>query len=179
MKRLFLVAVLVFSINFSSQLFAADLGFKGIAPKIGIIMPEGSWDTGFIGAVAVDMGEITNNLNLFPLLGYWSSGYDFGTEKVSLSNFQIGADVHYSIEQVKGLYAGGGLSVNFLSWDIPGLSLYYSGGSFSETEFGLNFLGGYMMPVGNLLGFAEAKYNLISDFNTFEITIGVYFDMVK
>lgn len=179
MRRLFLVTALVVSVSFSSQLSAADLGFKGIAPKIGIIMPEGSWDTGFMGAVAVDMGEITNNLNLFPLLGYWSSKYDFGTDKITLSNFQIGADVHYSIKDVKGLYAGGGLSLNFISWDIPGYSIYFPGESLSETKFGLDFLAGYMIPVGSLLGFAEAKYNLISDFNTFEITIGVYFDMAK
>jgi len=162
--------------------FSADLGFKAIGVKAGMVMPEDPWETGFLIGAAVDMGEITNNLSLVPSISYWKSGYDFGTFELSLSNIQIAGDVHYHLANVKGLYGGAGLSLNFVTSEFPGYTLYgFSEESTSntETEFGIGLLAGYEMNIGGMKAFAEGKYNLISNLNTLELAIGVYFDMTK
>ena len=114
MTKHILLLIVVLSVLFTMSVSAQELGLKSIAPKIGIVSPEGGWSTGFLGAVAADMGQLTPGLNLFPFISYWSSGYDEYGLDLSLSNFQLGADVHYHITNVEGLYVGGGLSLNFL-----------------------------------------------------------------
>ena len=77
------------------------------------------------------------------------------------------------------LMGSAGLSINFksVSWDLPAELAAYSG-SESETDIGIGLLGGYEMPLGKTsTGFAQAKYNIISDLNTFAIVLGVWFDM--
>jgi len=158
---------------------ASDLGLKRLGGKVGIIFPQ-DLDMGFMLGAAADMGELTDDLKLIPLISYWSagtteSGYDF-----SFSNFQVGADVQYYLKDVKGLYFGGGLSINFttVSWDIPAELAAYYPDSESKTKIGIGLLGGYEMPLGKTTtGFAQAKYNIISDASTFEINLGVWFDM--
>lgn len=155
---------------------ASDIGLKRLSGKVGIIFPK-DLDMGFMLGAAADLGELTDDLKLIPLISYWNagtteSGYDF-----SYSNFQIGADAQYYLKDVKGLYFGGGLSINFQSWswDVPAGTIEDSG---SNTDIGIGLLGGYEMPIGKTTtGFAQAKYNIISDANTFEINLGVWFDM--
>lgn len=174
--RLLLIVLMVFALAFGVQ--AQKLEFSNLGVAGGVIFPQDEWDTGFRIGVNSNLGELTDDLYLVPLAAYWSSGYTFGTFDLSLSNIQVGADVHYMIKNVKGLYAGGGLSLNFLSVDFP--NLFGQGtSSSSDTKIGIHLLSGYNVPIGNLDGFAEAKYNLVSDFNTFELTVGVYFDMGK
>lgn len=177
-KGLFLIFTLFFVIN----AFSANLGFKAVGVKGGLVMPEDPWDSGFnIGAV-VDMGEITDNLSLVPSVSYWNSGYSYGSFDLGLSNFQVAGDVHYYLKDVPGLYGGGGISLNFLSIEYPSFSYYgYEAEteSNSETEFGFGILAGYEMQLGGLKGFVEGKYNLISNLNTIELVLGVYFNMSK
>ena len=164
----------------SGTLLASDLGFKGIRPKLGLIMPEDDCDTGLLLGVGADMGTITKNLRLAPFLTYWNSGYDEYDLDLSLSNIQLGADVHYMFPSVHGLYAGGGLSINLLSVDYP-VYVYNSDEvkteSDSETELGIGFLGGYEMMVGKMKGFGELKFNMIDELDTLELLIGIHFDM--
>ncbi len=166
--------VTVFTVLLMSAFsFGQGLGLNSITAKAGVIMPEDPWETGFhIGAKA-DMGQLTDNINLVPFAEYWSSSYDFGGASLDLTNFKIGAAGHYMIPDVSGLYAGAGLSLNFLSFDIPGLGAFGSG---SNTEFGLNVLGGYKFPLGGMNGVVEAEYNLM-DLGTFQVGVGVEFDM--
>jgi len=185
MRKLTFLFVLVGLFSFS---FGQGIGFKAIGPKLGAIFPEDPWSTGFLVGVDVDLGELTENLHLVPNAAYWSSKYDWDGSDLTLSNIQIGADVHYFLPSVQGLFIGGGLGLNILSVDVPEYRYYdpYSGtytttggGSDSETKIGFGALAGYQMPIGNMTGFAKAKYNIISDLNTFELVVGVMFDMAK
>jgi len=179
MKRFNLFTIILLSLCFITLASAQDLGLKQVGGKLGVVFPK-AWDTGFeIGATA-NMGELTDNLELFPVLSYWSFGAEVFSVDVSGSNFQVGADVHYLIENVEGLYVGGGLSLNFFSTEVGvfnPITQQTVTASGSTTEFGFAILGGYQMPIGDYTGFAEAKYNLISGFNTFEICVGILFDM--
>ena len=178
MKKLSLVLFIILFATLSVN--ASGLGLYSIAPKVGVIMPEDPWKTGFMFGAEADLGEITENLHLVPVFGYWSSKYDFSGADLTLSNIQIGGDVHYFIPSAKGLFVGGGIGLNFLSVDLPTVTYFgqsYGGGSESETKFGFGFLAGYVIPLNNMQAFVKAKYNLISDFNTFEINAGVAFNL--
>lgn len=157
---------------------ASDIGFHRVAPKAGLIFPQ-DLDMGFMFGGAADLGELTDNLSLVPLVSYWTASRSESGIDISFSNIQIGADVHFNIENVEGLYVGGGLSINFesVSTDFKDFfgNTYTADGS--DTDIGFGFLGGYEMPVGNNTAFAQAKFNIISNFNTFEINLGMWFDM--
>jgi hypothetical protein len=175
MKRVLPVLLLVFML---SGVSFADLGLKSIAPQVGLIFPKSPFSTGFeIGAIA-NMGEFSPGFGLFPFITYWhAGGSEFGTD-VSFSNFQIGGDVQYYFKEAPGLFAGAGLSLNFESvsteFSDPFLGTY--SGSASETNIGFGILAGYEMPIDKYKGFVKAKYNLISDANTFELVVGLYFN---
>jgi hypothetical protein len=160
----------------------ANIGFNGVWAGAGIVSPESPWDMGFNVTAYADLGEIMPNMLLLPTVGYWSSSYsEFGFD-LGLSNFAVGADVNYFVMQKGtevGPYVGGGLSMNFMSIDYPVVTNFFTGQtgteSQSETKFGIKLKGGYAMKVGSMVGFAELGYNLISDFNTLQITGGVAF----
>jgi hypothetical protein len=176
MKRFTFIVIAGFMLTTSA--FSADLGFKAAGAKVGMIIPASPWDVGFMVGGTSDMGELMDNLSLFPSLSYWNSGYSYGSYKLNLSNFQIAGDVHYYFKEVKGLYAGGGLSLNFITMQFPSFSYYgATSNSYSETStnVGIAFLGGYEMDISGFRAFAEAKYNLISDLSTLELVIGMYF----
>jgi hypothetical protein len=179
MKKLTAIFLIVLALGLFTTSSAQGLSLKAIAPQVGVIFPEDPFDTGFqIGAKA-NLGELTQNLALLPYLNYWSTGGGEGTYDWSLSNFQIGADVHYGITNVKGLYVGGGLSINFISteatWDDPYLGSYSE--STSSNEIGIDLLAGYEFPLAGKTAFVEGKYDIISDLNTLVLNVGLYFDL--
>jgi hypothetical protein len=188
MKNFVVVTVAALLLFVSLPASAANMGLKRLNGQVGLLFPSTtgiSYNTSFLIGAGADFGEITDNLNLVPSLSYWIMSADPEGGAVSgldasASNFQIAADVQYYLKDVKGLYFGGGLSINFnsitIDYNVPG---YYSGStSASGTDIGIDLLGGYEMPLGKTsTGFAQAKYNIISDLNTFSIILGVWFDM--
>jgi len=151
-------------ISICSISFGQGLGLNSITVKGGVLLPEDPWDTGFTVGAKADIGEVMDGVHLFPVLEYWLSSYDFGAGSLDLTNFQIGAEAHYSLaDKVKGLYVGAGIVMNFISVDLPSFSLFgvsTGGGSSSTTDFGATVLAGYKIPVGSMQGVIEAKYNL-------------------
>jgi len=184
MKKIFGLMVIALVLSLSLPASASDIGLKRLNGQLGLLFPSSpglSYGVGFQLGAGADLGEITDNLHLVPSLSYWIlspdvEGYESSEVDVSASNFQIAADVHYYLKDVKGLYFGGGLSLNFNS-----ASIKYRGfevGSGTGTDVGIGLLGGYEMSLNNTTtGFAQLKYNIISDFNTFAIIFGVWFDM--
>jgi len=172
----------------------AELKFNGAAVGAGIIMPESPWDMGFNGAGYVNLGELSKGLVFVPGLSYWAATYeeDFLLDaskksEATLSNIAINADVHYFFNgKEEGPYAGGGLSFNMTSVEVtsPAYTVTFFGTTTnvpseshtaSDSKIGFQALGGYLTDVGNMKGFVEAKYNIISDFNTLQINVGVWF----
>ena len=180
MKKFCLLLMVAVMLIATIPVSAADMGLKRLGGKVGIIFPK-DLDMGFMLGAAADMGEITDNLKLIPLISYWNAGKSESGVDLSFTNIQIGADVQYYLKDVKGLYFGGGLTINFQSASVdvpPEYAQFISETSTSETDIGFGLLGGYEMPLGKTAtGFAQAKYNIISDFNTFAIMLGVWFDM--
>jgi hypothetical protein len=179
MRKFSLLLVILLSFAMLTTVSAGELGLFQVGGKAGVILPEDPWSTGFFLGGTANIGELADNMELFPVLAYWSSGYDLGSFSLDLSNIQIGVDLHYYLENVQGLYVGGGVGLNFLSIDIPSFSFFdeSSTTSSTSTEFGIGVLGGYEIPLGDNTGFIEAKYNIISDLNTLEIAFGILFDL--
>ena len=191
MKKIILLVVIVSVLAFTLPASASDLGLKRINGQVGLLFPSTDgidYGMSFLLGAGVDVGEITDNLNLVPSLSYWIlpadlEGVTSDQVDVSASNFQIAVDLQYYLKDVKGLYFGGGLSINFKSLsidytDVPGFGTGEA--SDSETDVGFALLGGYEMPFNKTTtGFAHLKYNIISDLNTFGIVFGVWFDMKK
>ena len=177
MKKLFVLFTFILALSVTAPAIAQDLGLKGVAPKVGLVLPEDPWNVGLFLGASADMGEIIDDITLNPFVAYWNSGYDISGYSLNLSNFQIGADAHYMFPDIEGLYAGGGLSLNILSFETPNFFGTSGTASTSDTEIGIGLKGGYMMEVGDMLGFAEAKYNIVSNFNTLDLAVGIYFDL--
>jgi len=186
MKKL-LVVLMLCLVSFS---FAAELGLNRVAPAVGVIFPEDDWNMGLqIGAVG-DIGTVMEGkIGLFPVVSYWSSKYEYdwanGDEDITMSNIKIGIDGHYDLsEQMDGLYAGAGIAFNFLKIEFPTIIGYsdmgvprYGTNSDSETEIGFSILGGYNLELSGKPCFIEARYDIISDLNTFGIKAGMFFDL--
>ncbi len=191
MKKIFVLMLVAFVLSLTLPASAADMGLKRINGQVGLLFPSTDnidYGVSFLLGAGADVGEITDNLHLVPSLSYWILNADpeggaVSGMDVSVSNFQIAVDLQYYLKEVKGLYFGGGLSINFksASWDVPPeYAQYYPSGSDSETDIGFDLLGGYEMPIGKTTtGFAHLKYNIISDLNTFAVVFGVWFDMKK
>ena len=182
MKNIIVVLILVLTLSFVANSMAQDIGLYSVGGRAGILLPEDPWDTGFFIGATANLGELTDNLQLHPNITYWSTGYSFeGVDlDLSLSNIQIGGDVHYYLEDVEGLFFGGGISLNFVSAEFASVN-FFTGESITEsssdTEFGFDILGGYEIPLGDNTGFVQARYNIISNLNTFEIGVGILFDL--
>jgi opacity protein-like surface antigen len=182
MKKLSILLVFFVVCGLIANASAADFGLYSVGARGGILLPEDPWDTGFFIGGTANIGELTDNLELHPILTYWSTGYSFeGVDlDLSLSNIQVGGDVHYYLENVEGLYVGGGISLNFVSAEFATVN-FFTGESITEsssdTDFGFDILGGYEIPFGDNTGFIEARYNIISDLNTFEIGVGILFNL--
>jgi opacity protein-like surface antigen len=71
----------------------------------------------------------------------------------SFLEFNANAGVPFDIDGSVTPYAGAGIH-------LARASVSFQGFSESDTEFGLNILGGIFFPLGGLRGFAEAKFGI-------------------
>jgi len=149
---------------------AADLGFRGLGFQAGAVSPSG-WDTGYEVAVHLDFGEITRGLRLQPTLAYWTAP---GTDHIfghaidrDLSNLAVGADaLWYPERDRRGWYVGGGAYLNRIEYEVLGARL-------STNRVGANGIGGYDFSLGGYSAFVEARYHVVSGFNTVQLGLGI------
>ncbi|MDI9631210.1 MAG: hypothetical protein QM311_07110 [Acidobacteriota bacterium] len=151
---------------------AADLGFRGLGFQAGATSAS-NWDNGYQVTVHADFGTLTHGLYLQPSVSYRAaSGSDnfLGLQiDRDLSVLALGADLlWYPARERRGWYVGGGAYVNRIDFKVLGIS--------QETdELGASAIGGYDFPLGDLTGFAEARYHLVSGYNTLQLGVGVRF----
>ncbi|NWG75797.1 MAG: hypothetical protein HXY24_14550 [Rubrivivax sp.] len=177
LKMFLLCAICSFGVILPT--FAAQFIFSGAAVYGGAVFPE-NWDTGFNVGAGAYFGPLSEGIYLVPSLTYWeSSAVQEDDAEVGISDFSIAVDVHYFfMKQQQGAYIGGGLSYNMLSWEYTYIAYPYGSRYWvdnSESKIGFAPLGGYLFNLGKLTALIEAKYNLISDFNTFQISLGLIF----
>ncbi len=178
MKKFIVLTVAVFAL-IVSPVAAQQFGLFSVNPSASIVMPD-NLQTGYGINVSANVGEVFPAVELYPTVSYWTAKYKF-SDNYSASNFAVGADVHYSVEAFpKGMYVGGGLNFNILSFEYPDYNFVtnqYTTSTTSDNKIGFSAFAGYTFDLGNFGLFAEARYNMISDFNNVQLSIGVPFSL--
>lgn len=112
-------------------------GLHGFEVSGGVTSPS-EFDTGFILGANVDLGEIYDDLRLYPGIFYSTADVDGLFGSVSVDVLAVGADVRYFFEpDLLGWYAGGGPYVHSYSYSASGVDF---GG---VSAVGLVAVGGY------------------------------------
>jgi len=183
--RIFVLAFFVVSFVVSGVI-GADIGFKGVGARLGLVMPEDPLDNtiGFGGHV--DLGTIIPNLKIEGSIEHWSAGWKqvglYGSsDDLSYGDIAFLGTVKYMFP-LQGSpispYGGGGLGLHHFSCDV--VVPYLSGTqwltkkeseSCNELEF--HFLGGAEYPISpQIAAFGEAKY-VVGDVDYFGIYGGI------
>ncbi|MFO7702681.1 MAG: outer membrane beta-barrel protein [Psychroflexus maritimus] len=140
---------------------------------------------------APSLSELNNSLGI-QLGGFYTltdsklrAGLDFiyyfpdKESGVEFKLWELNANLHYIFleESDYFIYGLGGVNISSVKLDYEGDS-FFGGGSYSESEFGLNLGAGfeYNLDFANL--FAEAKYgNLGGDADQFVLSAGLRFTL--
>ncbi|RMD65949.1 hypothetical protein D6833_02145 [Candidatus Parcubacteria bacterium] len=167
-------------ISCASISHAQKLGLMGIGGRLSLVKAEDSKTSIGFGAHA-DLGEIVNRLHLYPSVEYFQNKAEvpgfFGTAEAEASVFSVNADVRYYFPTpgTAGFFAGGGIALHSTgSAKVQGQKV-----GDSQTDFGVNLLGGVEFPLsGNLVLTGLAKF-VLSDNNGFKVTGGLTYLLGK
>ncbi len=169
MKKLAIVSLIAsFVLLLAPQQADAQVSVE-VGPRLGLDV--GDIEELFIGAdgriASADLPVVIN-----PAFDYYfvEDVTIFGTEfNQSVVTFDINALYEFGVDnQAFTPYAGGGLG------SIRS-SIEANGESESETEIGLNIVGGAQFETGNLRPFVQAKINVGSDVTLFGVMGGLLF----
>ncbi len=169
MKKTALTLILTFVVLFfaNDNSMAQRLGFKGIGGRFGFTKPE-NIDLALAFGANVHLGELIENLVLYPGVDYWAkSKTEFGIKQTTKS-FTINGDLcyYFPTEGSVDFFAGSGLAFSFNSVDTPG-------NDFSENDVGLNLLGGVDFSLSKNIVVTLKAIFLISDSNAFKMYGGL------
>ncbi|HEX9655162.1 MAG TPA: outer membrane beta-barrel protein [bacterium] len=174
-KGLLVVLLAFLMIGFSvSTGMSQNLGFNGIGGRLSYVDVE-DVDGGIGFGAHANLGEIIQNLVLYPSFEYFGKTDDSQGIDIDISFISINADARYYIPTQGTIdpFVGGGLAIHFSKADAGAF------GDTSETDFGLDLLGGIDVPVSdNLVATAKLKY-VISDSKALKITGGITFLLGK
>jgi len=179
MKQKALYLVLALGL-LSAQPAAAQskIGLHAIGANAAFVSPE-NLDGAFGLGVFADLGRITPEIGLEPVIEFWSRSDDqFGIE-TTLRDVSVGMRGKYYFEVANPKirpFAGACLGLHFLhaetSVSVPGFGNL--NGSGSDTKLGLDLGGGLsttLNPKNDLQ--AEAWYGIVSDVNQFALRVGI------
>lgn len=155
----FTMVVMIFAFN---DIMAQGIGFSGIGGRLGFVNPEGSDNSTIFFGGHADLGTVIPSLVLFPSLEF--------SRKNGVTLVALNGDFRYYIPVPGNTkpFLGGGLAI-----------LYTNGSGFSDTDVGLDLLGGADFPLApNLNAFAKLKYT-ISDNSIFRLTGGITIVLIK
>jgi hypothetical protein len=155
-----------------TPLSAKFYGLERVGIHGGFVFPE-NWGTGFNIGLSLDFGEMAKQVYFVPKLTYWHASKD----SIEMSNLALAADlIYFPFVEREGVYVGTGISYNFLSWEY-----YYKSyapivtenlAQTEDTRIGFYPLVGYIYKINQIALIGELKYNLISDFDTIQLSVG-------
>ena len=188
MRKLILVAALVAFCTVGSQnaRAASDVGFKGAGVKVGFVNPDNADMVLGLGGF-VDLGRVTNEIQLEPFMDYWSwSESQFGVDySIRDMSFGMRSKYNFPVSSTKiQPFAGAGLGLHMLRAKVSidaqdlggGLIIPAQEVSETETRLGLDLGGGMATRLSPNTDFlAEMWYSLVTDVNHFSVRVGVEF----
>jgi Outer membrane protein beta-barrel domain len=174
MRRMLATLVFLIVAGSASSLWAQD---RSIGLGLGYVKPSNV--DGTIWFTANAHFKLREKVVLEPELGYWRKSMSFPPlVDVSISDFNLGGNVLYrppSHNSSVRFSVGGGLGLHFLSGKAAVLGF---GASDSATKVGVHLLAGATFGQSpSLRYFANARYDVVSDFSQFKIYGGVRFKL--
>lgn len=149
MKRFRMLLLIVVPAFLLADGDAAE-GQVSVGPQLLVFDME---EVGIGGRLDVELGEPLG-IEQEPFSGLFGSAhanYVFSNSDVSWLLFDFNPAVPFEIEPAVTPYAGAGLNVTRVSID-----------DFSDTNAGLNLLGGLLFDLGNVPAFAEVRFSTTS-----------------
>ncbi len=145
------VAMVVFLTTLPVAAVAAESGFQGWGPRVGLTSDPDQ----VVGGVHFDMGEIVPNVR-------WEPNFEigFGDNVTSFSGNVLFA-YYFPIQSRVTPYAGGQLAAVFFDVDEGG----------TETEIGVDAVGGIETPLGRTRMFFELQLGF-GDIHDAKILVG-------
>jgi hypothetical protein len=130
-KRFVVPAVV--ALLFTAPVFAQELAYRGIGPRVGVTSDP---DQGFVG-LHINFGEFAPHLRFIPNFEA-AAGDDF-------TIFSVTAPVHYRFPVQAEItpYAGGGITAAFVDIDLP------RGRDDTDFEIAAKAIGGVSWPFGS------------------------------
>ena len=156
MRRYAIIAIAVGALALAhSSAQAQGWGFSGFGGKIGYASPEDLEGTLQLGA-HVEFERSGSRFHIMPNLLYWNEN--------DVSNVNPNVDVYYHFNsEMITPYVGGGLGVHFVNDDRIDVS---------DTNLGLNLIGGFRIPTSYSHYFIEGRY-AASDISQFSLLGGI------
>ncbi|MBU1636210.1 porin family protein, partial [bacterium] len=166
-KLVLISSLVVLASGFSSAYAESDIGFKGIAGRLGYVDID-NWDGTFNIGVAADLGTWMENLKWDASIEYWSSSESAYGFDLSISDIALRSGVLYEFMQDKFRpRAGGGLAFHMISWEwaVPTWGTTgWSTADDSETKFGFYLQGGVETDLSDKLkGAADLRLDMVED----------------
>lgn len=162
MKRLALVLTAIGMLAVQPGQARAQVGFGGQLSFAEDV------DLGVGARITYDLAEIQPGLHAIGTFDYFFPSTD------GLSYLEVNANAGYDLpieDQAFAPYVGGGLNLARASVDIDGIGGSVSG---SNTDLGLNILGGIRYPVSEVTTFAEVRLEAAGG-EQFVLSAGVLF----
>ncbi len=178
MRKLILISVLLVLCVVVYPNVGHTLGFEGFGGKVGLVIPDVGDNTIGFGAIA-DLGTIVPSLPPLKAEGsleYWGNSYDYFGGQSKFSAISINGTAKYyftstGISPFVGAGLGFVISTASVEFDQPVFGV--SDSSESDTDLGLNLVGGVDIPIGTGMKLvAEGKFSTAAG-NWFQVTGGI------
>ncbi len=178
-NRAMLACALILALSVSVASAQANLGFKGIGVRAGMVDPE-NLDATLAFGIFTDLGTFHPSVSFETYVNYWSWSEETAGFDMTFRDVVIGAKTEYmfTVSQVRP-FVGAGLSVHISksevdlgSIGIPGVSSF----DVSETNLGVDVGGGLRVNAADRIDIiGEAWYGFVNDINRLGVTGGVLF----
>jgi hypothetical protein len=156
----------------------SNLGFKAIGGSLAFVNVENVDGTVGLGVFA-DLGNVTPQIKLHPVIEYWSKSQEAFGAKASVRDVALGCRGEYQFVVTNPKihpFAGAGLGLHFVKSEatvsVPGFPTMTD--EVSDTKLGLDLGGGIATPLGPKNDFhAEMWFGIVSDVSQFALRVGI------
>ncbi len=185
-SKLFILVLVSMVMMFAASAFGqADIGFKAVGVKAGLVKPEDVDGTIGFGAI-VDLGIFAPQFGWEAEIAYWKKSESKNNVEASVRDIAILSSCKYSFPVPESQFIpflGAGLGIHLGKFEVKQTQQFFGSQkqSKSETKFGFHILGGTEMKFSpEINGFAELRYCFVSDINQLWLMAGAkYYFPVK
>ena len=163
----------------AAQSSNSGIGFRSLGANLGFVDADNVPGTMGMGVFA-NMGNITSDIRLVPVVNYWSKSETFAGDKVSVRDISFGTRGQYMFRVNSPKFQpfmGAGLGMHFVRGEVSSVSPPMSI-STTETKLGVDMGGGFVTPLSHKTDLCfDMWYTMASDVNHISMKAGISFDL--